>query len=129
MIFARASHDEDPGIILLYHLRAIFDAYNTNRLASELLVKALIEHDELWSAWRGPRGDDRPRKLTQASLAELLRPFDIKPRKFWITRDPPKTARGYLRADLEAAWRAYCAEAGTPEHPSARKYLRSVPLE
>ena len=55
--------------------------------------------------------------------------FRIRSRKIWITRDPPKQARGYRRADLEAAWRDYCAEPGTAEQSNGRKYLRSVPLE
>jgi hypothetical protein len=55
-----------------------------------------------------------------------LRPFKVKSRKIFITRDPPKQARAYRRADLEAAWRDYCAKSGTAEQPSSRKYLRSA---
>ena len=114
--FARLDHDEDGPITLLHHLHAIFAASKSGWLASKVLVAALLEHDEMWMEWRGVRGDERPRKLNLAALAELLRPFGIKPRKFWITRDPPLMARGYLRADLEAAWCADRAEPGTSGH-------------
>ena len=126
---AAADLDEEPAIALLQHLLLIFDARGAAVLASQVLVEALIDHDELWGAWRGARGDERPRKFTQGDLAFLLRPFRIRSRKIWITRDPPKQARGYRRADLEAAWRDYCAKPGTADQPSGHRYLRSVSLE
>jgi hypothetical protein len=124
---AAADHDEEPAIVLLQHLLVIFGTRAV--LSSQVLVEALIDHDELWGAWRGARGNERPRKFTQGDLAFLLRPFRIRSGKIWLTRDPPKQARGYRRADLEAAWRDYCAEPGTAEQPNSRKYLRNVPLD
>ena len=76
-----ADLDEEPAIVLLQHLLLIFDARGAAVLASQVLVGALIDHDELWGAWRGARGDERPRKFTQGDLASLLRPFRIRSRK------------------------------------------------
>lgn len=80
-IFAGSDHDEDVGVVLLRHARAIFDMRNAERLASKVLVADLIEHDDLWSEYRGPQGDEQPRKLTQGALADLLRPFGIRSKK------------------------------------------------
>jgi hypothetical protein len=124
--FTRSERDEDLPIILLRHLRDIFNALRKERLPSKLLVDNLLDLDEMWSEFRGVRGDERPRKLTQGQLAMLLRPFKIVPRKFWPpNRDATtKNFRGYARADFEAAWRAYCSEAGTPDHRYGVQYLR-----
>ena len=87
---AAADLDEEPAIVLLQHLLLIFEARGAAVLASQVLVEALIDHEDLWGEWRGARGDERPRKFTQGDLALLLRPFRIRSRKIWITRDPPK---------------------------------------
>jgi hypothetical protein len=85
------------------------------------LVEALLGLDDgHWNEWRGPN-DDRPsRKLTQSELSRLLRPFGIRPKSIWPVRRRPgdKSSRGYLRADLEAAWRSYCPSTDTPSQPS-----------
>ena len=80
----------------------------------------------MWAEWRGPRGDERPRKFTQGGLAELLRPFGDRPRKFWITRDPPKR-RAAICGPISK--RRGAPTVPSPVHPvqaDGRKYLRSV---
>jgi hypothetical protein len=124
--FAGSDRDEDIGVVLLKHMQTIFDMLGAERLASKVVVDALIEHDDMWAEWRGPRGDERPRKLTQGGLAELLRPFAIRPRKFWTSRKPPKTHRGYFRDDLQEAWRAYCTDPGTPPQRRGIRHIRSI---
>ena len=116
---AAADLDEESAIVLLQHLLVIFDGYGAGVLPSQVLVKALVDHDEAWEAWRGARGEERPRKFTQGDLAFLLRPFRIRSHKIFITRDPPKQARAYRRVDLEAAWRDFCElrNSGTAERP------------
>jgi hypothetical protein len=119
------NRDEAPGVVLLHHIRQIFDVRAVARVASEALVGDLLELDEMWGAYRGPNGTDTPRKLTQSTLALLLRPFGIRPRKFW---PPHRTAatkswRGYSRADFAAAWTSYCDSAGTPPQRSNIKAL------
>jgi hypothetical protein len=81
-------------------------------------------NDGLWTEWRGVN-DDRPaRKLTQPELANLLRPFEIRPKTVWsIHRRPSdKSARGYYKWQFESAWASYC-QADTPTQTSKMVHL------
>jgi hypothetical protein len=104
--------NEDAAVVLLDNIRTVFVTRGIDRIASAVLVKALVEEivDTPWVEWRGSRDDRQPHKLTEAELASLLRPFQIKPRTIWPTRRHRETtsARGYLRAWFEEAWRRYC---------------------
>lgn len=100
----------------------IFDDSDVDRIASAALVAALLAvPDGLYNEWRGPN-DDRPsaRKLTQSSLAEVLRLFGIRPHSLWPRprQADSKSFRGYERIQFEAAWAAYCAQPVTPSQPS-----------
>jgi Protein of unknown function (DUF3631) len=109
--------DEDPGVIALTDIRSIFLARAIDRITSETLVAALVAlEDGFWADWRGPNDDRPPRKFNQSDLARLLRPFIIRPRTIRLTND--RTARGYLRAQFENVWAAYCPLADTPTQPS-----------
>lgn len=123
--FARLHHDEDAGVILLDDIRTIFDRLGADRIASEDLIRALLEHDGewSWSEWRGMRDDQQPRKLSQGELARLLRPFGIRPRSL---RRPGTvgTRKGYHRSQFETAWRRYCQSSGTPAQGNVVNYLR-----
>jgi hypothetical protein len=91
-----------------------------DRMTSKVLVGELLGLDDgPWHDWRGPNDDRAPRKLTQGALSQLLRPFGIRPKTIWPPRRThgDKSSKGYLRADVEAAWHRYCG-AGTPAHPS-----------
>jgi hypothetical protein len=84
------------------------------------MVEALLGlEDNFWNEWRGLHDDQSPRKLTQGDLSHLLRPFNIRPKTTWPTRRRlgDKSSRGYLRAQFELAWRAYCTSADTPTQP------------
>jgi Protein of unknown function (DUF3631) len=121
--------DEDAALVLLKDIRIVFAAHGVDRIHSAVLVKALLTLDDAqWDEFRGVN-DDRPaRKLSKSELARLLRPFGIRPRTIWpIPRQPgDKSAKGYLKADFEEAWRAYCSDddsAGTTAQGS-----RIIPL-
>jgi hypothetical protein len=123
--FAKHDRDEDVAVSLLHHIRVVFAACGLDRLASKALIIALhelAEADGLWSEWRGPQGNERPRKLTQNALATLLREFHIRPRTIWPPRRSvgAKGPRGYLKADFETAWRNYCDEGAAPPRPHLR---------
>ena len=127
--FSRGYHDEDQGVELLQDIRAVFDDRGVDRIDGGALAAALNDLDDApWSEWRGMLGDQQPRPLSRATLASLLRPFGIRPKKFWpLRRDATtRSARGYTRSRFEQAWRSYCPEDGTPAQPSSIKQLRSV---
>jgi hypothetical protein len=121
--------DEDIAVVLLFHIRQIFDARGVDRILSKHLVGDLVTMDDApWSEWRGVKGDQQPRKLTQSALAGLLHPFDIRPRSVWPShRQAGDTSgKGYFRSQFEPAWRSYCDESGTPAQPLIIKQLRSA---
>jgi hypothetical protein len=121
------NQDEDFGVILLQDIRTIFDLRPTaDRLASAVLVNELNDlPDAAWSEWRGPKGDQHPRKITQRQLAIMLAAFGIKPRTIWPLHRhlTSKSARGYFRNQFEAAWAAYCEEGNTPTQSSKNNKL------
>jgi hypothetical protein len=120
---------EDPAVVLLTDIRTVFLARAADRISSAALINALVAlEDGLWSEWRGARDDRLPRKLTQAELAGLLRPFGIRPRAIWPVprRAGDHSSRGYLRSQFEDAWRRYCPSADTPTQAGKVKYLRQA---
>jgi hypothetical protein len=125
--FARTYHDEDAGVVLLSDIRDIFNQAAADRMASEVLVKALLEVEESgWDEYRGPRDDQTPRKLSQGEMARLLRPFGIRPRSIWPQGKRTKGAasrKGYRRTQFENAWARYCSPAGTAAQPSNVSYI------
>ena len=115
---------------LLHDIRSIFDQRGIERLFSEVLVAALNDLDDsMWCEWRGPHGDQQPRRLSQGGLAQMLAPFSIRPRTIWpLHRSPDsKSRKGYLRSQFESAWSAYCdASDGTASQSSTVRGLRRV---
>ena len=102
---------------LLTDIRTIFDARGADRMASAVLLEALIRLDDGdWGEWRGVNGDRQPRKLTQSQLAQLLRPFRIRPKTIWPAHRQAgdTSSRGYMRSQFVAAWDAYCSPGDTP---------------
>jgi hypothetical protein len=126
MIMARGYRDEDIAVTLLRHIRDVFEAYSVDRIASAALVAALCElEDAPWAEWRGVKDDQPPRKLTQATLAQLLRAFHIYSRTTWPVKRTPdsKSRKGYYRTDFKAAWASYCTDGGTSAQPKVFKLL------
>jgi hypothetical protein len=118
--------DEDIGVILIGDIISIFDARGVDRLPSADVVSGLHEFDHgMWAEWRGKRGNEQPRKLSQPQLAALLRDFKISPRTVWILHHQPgtKSSKGYYRSQFEAAWEAYC-KSDTPSQARNVRYLR-----
>jgi hypothetical protein len=108
--------DEDISVVALTDIRSIFDARGSDRIASKVLIGALLALDDgLWTDWRGPNDDRPPRKFNQHDLSRLLRPFDIRPR---TVRFSDGTSRGYMRTWFESAWASYCPPSDTPTQSS-----------
>jgi hypothetical protein len=119
--FSKEHQEEDRSVMLLQDIRQVFDATMLEQIASKQLVRALLELEgSPWTEWTGIRDDQQPRKLTQAALANTLRPFRIHPQLLWPK--PRKTTsrcfRGYTRQQFERDWRAYCDGSDTPTRPT-----------
>ncbi len=126
LTFAKGYQDEDAKVLLLSDIRNIFNACGVDRLISATLVGELNAlEDAVWSEWRGLRGDQPMRRLSQTDLAMMLNPFGIRSKTIW----PPnrsagsRSAKGYLRSQFEAAWRSYCSD-DTPSQPNNIRHLR-----
>jgi hypothetical protein len=125
-IFAREFQDADARILLLIDIRGVFDTRATDRLPSTVLLDALYALDDSdWTEFRGIRGDQPPHRLKAGELAGMLRDFGIRPRSIWPLKRTAtsKSLKGYRRQQFEEVWRVYCADIGTPAHPSQVKGL------
>jgi hypothetical protein len=120
LIHYQTTVEEDPAVILLRDIRDIFKGYFDDRMASAEIIERLHQIETSpWMEWRGSHYDQHARPLTQQGLADLLRPFKIRPRTAWPTGKPrsqTKSAKNYFLADFEDAWKRYCEEA-----PAQRK--------
>jgi hypothetical protein len=127
--WAGQHHEEDAAVVLLGDIRDIFEQIGLDRLASQTMVDHLTAADDApWAEWRGMNGNQQPRKLSQADLAKLLEPFQIRPRTIRTSAAASgrPTLKGYYRAQFEAAWRSYCKDGVTPSQPKNIRHLRSL---
>jgi hypothetical protein len=106
---AATSDDDEYGVLLLIHIRTIFDDNPGHAsLPSKFIFNALHGNDE-WPWQERGSGKDRQRPLTLASMQATLSDFqvDVEPRAI-RHKDPHGEKRGYLRAKFEEAWQTYC---------------------
>ena len=104
--------DESSGVLLLAGIRGIFDAEGVAQLASVDLVRFLVIIQE------APWGDLNGRPLDVRRLADLLKPYGIRPRSI---REGDKTPKGYRLEDFHDAWDRYLPRrtapiSATPQH-------------
>ena len=65
------------------------------------------------------------RRMTQGQLAQMLAPFNIRPRTIWPLQrmQNSKSRKGYLRQQFERAWAAYCdARVHTGTTPASQTF-------
>jgi hypothetical protein len=98
--------EDSLQLVLLAAIREVFDTERTDRMTSEKLCERLNELPDVpWSSWggRGPAG------IRTGKLAELLRPFDIRPGTIRLSNDAGRgsTAKGYMREWFQDAWDRY----------------------
>ncbi len=101
---AEQDTDTSLGLRLLAGLRAVFA--DQERLETKTVLDRLCRLDE--SPWDDLRG----KRLDARTLANLLRPYAIKPK---VIRVGEATPRGYERADFHDAWRRYLPQPA--QHP------------
>jgi hypothetical protein len=111
--YKRNYSDEDLRVIFLADIRTAFNQLGTDPALSKKLVPEVRAVNELWDEYPTPHG---PRKLTEAGMAALLKPF--RPRIRSVTIWPPGRKRtdtvgsgkGYYRSQFATAWAKYCPE-------------------
>ncbi len=87
------------GVELLKDIRGVFDNLGPRHISSGDLCRELVElSDRPWGEFR------RGFPLSQNQLAQLLKPFGIRPH---VVRIGEKTPRGYEHADFEDAFARY----------------------
>ncbi len=101
-----------PSRELLEDLCKVYVAHDPGHLRSSDAVMRLMElADRPWVDRNAGTG------ITQAELADLLRPYDLRPKNVWIDGKSPK---GYKQEELEAVFEVYLG----PDWPS--DYLDGV---
>jgi hypothetical protein len=97
------------GIKLLTSCREIFDGEeDTTFIATADLIERLVSRtEEIWHRWNRGQG------MTDEALANLLRPYGIRP-----THNKTKTKRGYYVSDFQDAFQRYLVSLEKPSSPS-----------
>jgi hypothetical protein len=114
LAFVRNQSETEISVQLLEDLRELFTADDIDRALSKQLVKQLRALAD--SPWNDLA-------LTEAKLAKMLEPFDIKPGHIRLKGE--RQGRGYLRAWFEDAWHRYCDDDDEEEAPKkSAKILR-----
>ena len=111
--YKRNYSDDDLRVILLTDIRTAFNQLDANNVLSKKLVAEVRAANDLWDEYSTPHG---LRKLTEAGMAALLRPFRprIKSVTIWPLgrkrTDTIGSGKGYHRSQFTTAWARYCPE-------------------
>jgi hypothetical protein len=103
----QSGDDESLGVKLL---SAIRDAVNDDKIATQDLLKALVdqETDAPWASWWETDLKNGNTRGPAQKLARLLEPYKIVARV--IRLQDESTARGYRREDFLEVWKRYLPE-------------------
>lgn len=96
--------EKDAAIELLHDIHAVLCAEDADRIRSKTLAEELGELEgRPWATWSNGRC------ITQNALANMLRPFGIKPRELWFGtgRENGANYRGYERQAFRQAFLRY----------------------
>lgn len=98
--------DQDVGMLLLAHLRQLFEESDTDALSTDMVLAALVNRgdDSPWARWWGADVEHGQTKGPGSQLARKLKPYGIKPEQLWLDG---KKIRGYRRSDFDDAWGRY----------------------
>jgi hypothetical protein len=99
------SDEPTLGLLLLGDVRAVFDQGQVERVATADLIRSLAQVEESpWGEWWIDAKTDEPTKSGPRKIAQLLRPYGIRPRPVRIGDSTP---RGYQRDDFLDAWERF----------------------
>jgi hypothetical protein len=114
-----ASRQRSPsiGVLLLCHIKKIFDARRADRLPAEEIIAGLLDMDE--APWETIRKGD---PIDARSLASRLRKYGISS-KLHRAAGRFKVFKGYSRAQFEDAWKRYVDELDYDDDGSPRQEI------
>jgi Protein of unknown function (DUF3631)/Primase C terminal 2 (PriCT-2)/RepB DNA-primase from phage plasmid len=112
--------DDDASLLALADADAIFKSRQVLALKSEELVQAFIElQDRPWATWRKGSGNERL-PMTKNSLARLLKPYGIRPKKIRFGNSEANVSRGYEAKPIQDAKERFVdTEAGFDQEDDA----------
>lgn len=97
-----ADDEGSAALMLLADLKSIFDQDGSKTLPTEVLIERLCGADFEERPWSS--NDPYGHPISPRQLAEMLRPFGVRPKTI---RFEARTAKGYARSSLEDPWRRY----------------------
>lgn len=125
------------SVLLLSHIRRVFEDTGSDRLPTVELLRALVDLEEgPWARWwsadveRAERPDGAPPRKAGADLSAKLRPFRrpdgerIKPHP--IKMDEGRVPRGYYRSDFDDAFPRYLGSPNATDVPNATALASAV---
>lgn len=122
---ARQDEDADSlGVRLLGDIKSILDGHIHDRISSHDLAEALVRLE--LAPWRDLRGAP----LTQRTLADILRRFDIRSKA--VRFADGSNVKGYTSAQFADAWSRYCPQvdllptSADPTGQSPEQHWRSL---
>jgi hypothetical protein len=95
------TEDQVMGVQLLHDIRTVFEErISGNSISTELLLGHLqLLPERPWVEY-----GRRSQPITAIQLADLLRPFGVRPQQL---KRSGNNERGYRRSDFEEAWKRY----------------------
>jgi Protein of unknown function (DUF3631) len=99
------SDEPSLGLLLLTDAHSVFKGRKVTRIATGDLIAALCLVDESpWAEWWLDAKTGAPNRTGPRKLAQLLRPYGIRPQ---VVRIGDETPRGYRREDFVDAWERF----------------------
>ena len=99
---AEDAADAGPALRLLADMRIVFG--EDDKLSTETIIRRLCSIEEApWATFH----DRKEPHVSPRDLAEMLRPYKIKPK---VVRIGESTPRGYERDDFRDAWQRYVTQ-------------------
>jgi hypothetical protein len=115
------SDEPSLGLLLLTDIRAVFEQRQAERIATADLIRTLAGIDESpWGEWWIDAKTEEPNRSGSRRLAQLLRPYGIRPK---VIRIGELTPRGYERDDFADAWERFLP----PPRPDATSATSATP--
>jgi hypothetical protein len=124
-------HGHDPaadpsvGVLLLRHIREVFDAAKAPALHTAVLLRSLVDRDDgPWAEWWGADVAAGHTKGPGNRLASILKPYEVAPDQVWAHGG---NGRGYKREWFDDAWKRHLPNVpDKPARPNVPEDVRTL---